>query len=501
MSSKRSLPNVKAAFRYLSLVLAFSSTIGWSADQGNQQIPYEIESYGQAVAIALQQNPQIISAYYEFEAAREAHRSSMGGLYPSVDLNAEYGWEERETPVADFGEYERDAVRFSVTQLLFDGFKVRDEARAFGYEKLARYYDFNFAAQEVAVSATAASADVVRFQELVEYAEQNYVVHRQVFNKIAERVSAGRDEGVNLEQATARMALAESNLLTEVANLHDARAEFQRVMGVLPADELRSPVAPAGAIPALREEALSIAYDKSPEINTAIEELRSARESYNATRGPMYPRLDLRYRNEQETNTNGFRGDYDLQAVELVLTYNLYRGGGDSARRRELSNRYYSAVEDRKEACLAIRREVTIAFNDVKTLERQIDYLGLQLDAQEKTVRAYNDQFDRNQRTLLDLLDSQNEYFDTQRALTNARLELVQRQAAVLAEMGILTNSLDAKGFSQEKIDELALDLERDEDEEIPKCPEGVLSPIDIDQEAIFRRLNAVAEMPDDLKQ
>ena len=47
----------------------------------------------------------------------------------------------------------------------------------------------------------------------------------------------------------------------------------------------------------------------------------------NATRGPMYPRIDLRYRNEQETNIDGFRGDYDLQAVELVLNYNLFRGG------------------------------------------------------------------------------------------------------------------------------------------------------------------------------
>ncbi len=89
--------------------------------------------------------------------------------------------------------------------------------------------------------------------------------------------------------------------------------------------------------------------------------MRSARESMNATRGPMFPRLDLRYRNEQETNIDGFQGDYDLQAVELVLTYNLYRGGADSARRREFANRYYAAVESRKEACLSVRREVMIA--------------------------------------------------------------------------------------------------------------------------------------------
>jgi adhesin transport system outer membrane protein len=331
------------------------------------------------------------------------------------------------------------------------------------------------------------------FQQLVEFAEENYVVHRQVYNKIAERVAAGRDEGVNLEQATARIALAESNLLTEVTNLYDTRAEFQRVVGLLPGDDLPMPLVPTGMLPGMRDEALRVAYEQSPEINRSIEEMRAAREAMNATRGPMYPRIDLRYRNEQETNIDGFRGDYDLQAVELVLNYNLFRGGGDSARRREFSNRYYAAVENRKQACLSVRREVMVAFNNVRALEQQVQYLTLQLEAQDKTRRAYNDQFDRNQRTLLDLLDSQNEYFDTQRALASANINLLQAQASVLAETGVLTNALDAQGFNADKMAEVELDLARRDDEQIPACSAGVVPEIAIDQEDIFKRLNAEA--------
>jgi adhesin transport system outer membrane protein len=298
---------------------------------------------------------------------------------------------------------------------------------------------------------------------------------------------------VNLEQATARMALAESNLLTEVTNLYDTRAEFQRVVGELPADVLPLPLLPTGMVPAMRDEALTVAYQKSPSINRAIEEMRSARESMNATRGPMFPRLDLRYRNEQETNIDGFQGDYDLQAVELVLTYNLYRGGADSARRREFANRYYAAVESRKEACLSVRREVMIAFNNVRALEQQVVYLAQQLDSQDKTRKAYGDQFDRNQRTLLDLLDSQNELFDTQRAMVSAQTDLVKAQATVLSELGVLTDSLDAKGFNSDKLEAVELDLARRDDEQIEACSPGGVPSIAIDQEAIFERLNARA--------
>ena len=449
-----------------------------------------IGTYGEAVSTALETNPTVVSAYYQFEAARESQKSRAGDFAPRVDLNADYAWAERATPINDFGSYESDSIRFTVTQLLFDGFQTRDEVRSLGYEKLARYYDFHSAAQDIALQATVAYADTVLYQKLVGFAEENYVVHRQVYGKIAERVAAGRDEGVNLEQATARMALAESNLLTEVTNLYDTRAEFQRVVGDLPVDQLPIPTISTTMMPTLREEALRVAYHQSPEVNRTIEEMRSAREAYNATRGPMLPRLDLRYRNETETNIDGIRGNYDLNAVELVLTYNLFRGGGDSAKRREFSNRYYAAVENRKEACLSVRREVMIAFNNVEALRQQERYLTLQLDSQDKTRRAYNDQFDRNQRTLLDLLDSQNEYFDTQRALAAATINLLKAKATVLAETGILTDSLDARGFNQSKLNQAVLELERGDDEDLLACSPGVVPTINIDQEAIFQKLD-----------
>jgi adhesin transport system outer membrane protein len=450
---------------------------------GSVQAQEKINNFGAAVSAALVTNPAVVSAYYDFEAAREGQRSAEGGFYPSVDLDADYAWEERETPLNDFGDYERDSVRFSVTQLLFDGFQTRDRARSLGYEKLARYYDVHGAAQSIAFDASVAYSNTVLYQDLVKFAGENFDVHKAVYSKIQERAAAGRDEGVNLDQAKSRLALAESNLLTERTNLYDTISEFQRIVGALPGDNLPMPVLPNGVMPGLRNDALKAAYNSSPEINRTIEEVRAAREALNATRGPMYPRLDLRYRNEQESNIDGFRGDYDLQAVELVFTYNLFRGGSDSARRREFSNRYYSAVEDRKQACLSVRREVTIAFNNVRALKEQVRYLTIQSEAQDKTRRAYNDQFDLNQRSLLDLLDSQNEYFDTQRALASAKINLLQAQARVLAEIGMLTDALDAQGFNSDKIEALDLDLVRRDDEQIAVCDSGVVPEMTIVQD------------------
>ncbi|MEE4203722.1 MAG: TolC family outer membrane protein [Halieaceae bacterium] len=477
-----------------ALSKVISSALAILASSASMAQEQAVTNYGQAVAVALSYNPAVVSAYHEFEAARQGQSVAEGGLYPSVDLGADYAWEERSTPLNDFGDYDRDSVNFSVTQLLFDGFATRDQARAAGYDALSAYYAFDAASQAVALDATEVYLNTLLYQRLVAYAEENYVVHRQLFNRIAERAEGGVSQRVDLEQATARMALAESNLLTEVTNLHDTRAEFQRVVGHLPGESLSLPMLPPGALPEMRDEALAIAYQQSPEINVSIEDLRAAKERQNATRGPFYPRFDLRYRNENANNLDGFRGDYDLEAIEIVMTYNLYRGGADSARRREASHRYYAAVEARKQACLDVRRETMIAFNDIGVLERQVEYLDRQLAAQDKTRRAYNDQFDLGQRSLLDLLDSQNEYFDTQRALITARTQLVAAQAKTLAQMGALTQTLDAQGFNADRIASLELELMRDVDENIPACPSTVPGALEIDQEAIFERLNSRAD-------
>ena len=73
--------------------------------------------------------------------------------------------------------------------------------------------------------------------------------------------------------------------------------------------------------------------------------------------------------------SSGLQGRFDEEAVEVVLSYNLWRGGSDSARKREYYNLYNAAIEERKQACLNVRQEVTIAFNDVEALERQVDVL------------------------------------------------------------------------------------------------------------------------------
>ena len=310
----------RQAKRILSAAIGLA-LLGQGAGQAAAQgAPTDLRG---AINQAVSTNPRVAAEYYNFEAARASERAARGGYLPSVDLSSEIGREQRDTPLVDLGSYTRDATRFTVTQMLFDGFETRNTVATRNYEKLSQYYNLRSISETVALEASQAFLDTLRFQQLVEYAEDNYVFHRQIYNRIRERTSGGVSQGVDLQQAEARIALAESNLVTEIQNLHDVQARFQRVIGGLPDEELAMPTLPDTMIPEFREAALDVAFSRSPVINAAVENLRASQEALNARNAPFMPRIDLRYRNEIEHDTDGFDGTYDEEAVELVLNYNL----------------------------------------------------------------------------------------------------------------------------------------------------------------------------------
>ena len=447
---------------YPAFIVAIIGMTAAHAQTESQAAAENVSGLKEAITQGVMISPRVNADWYNFAAKGYAEQGARGRYYPSVDLASRIGREDRDTPLIDIGDFGYDATQFSITQMLFDGFATRDEVARLGYDKLSQYYNFKRASEEVALEVAVTYLDAVKYQRLVAFARANLQVHRSIHAQIAERAGGGVSQGVDLDQAVARVGLAETNLVIEVANLNDVLNRFQRLVGAYPGANLAVPAVPEGEIPELRGAALEIAYQRSPVINAAIENLRAAQEALNLTNAPMMPRFDVRYRNEVEHDTDGIDGRFNTEAVELVMTYNLFRGGADSARKREYYNLYNAAIEERKQACLNVRQEISNNFNELAALREQVVLTEVSRKAQNATRKAYRDQFDRGRRSLLDLLDSQNEYFDAERSNINAIVDEVASQARTLANMGLLLASLEVDGLNGEKVAGMDLDLTRD---------------------------------------
>jgi len=252
-------------------------------------------------------------------------------------------------------------------------------------------------------------------------------------------VNAGVGRGVDLEQAAARVALAQSNLVTEVSNLHDVTARYQRLVGMPPPKEIPFITKLDAGLPASPGEAMTTAVRQSAAVSASIESLRSARALADGRRSAFQPRVEARLRGVAGRNVEGLQDQTRNAAAEIVLNWNLYNGGADQARVRQQTNLLNQAADLRDKACRDTRQTAAIAYNDTRKLLDQLTLLDRNTLAIQKARDAYRQQFDIGQRSLLDLLNAENELYTARRAYANAEYDLglaYARTHAALSQLG-----------------------------------------------------------------
>ena len=451
-----------------------------------------------AVEMALAKNPEVTSRFNAYRAAGDAVDVVRGGLRPRVDLNASVGI-DRDKITSRAPETEslsRNGVALTLTQLLWDGLGTQREVERFGHDRLARYFDLLEATEQTTLEAARALYDVQRFQRLVALAEDNYVQHRYASQQIQSRFSAGVGRGVDLEQVNARLALAESNLTTETANLHDVMTRYVRVVGEIPPQ--RTSVTPplavlSAAVPASSAEVLQRAVVQSPAVSAGIEAVRASRLSGQVRQSAFQPRIEARVRSGVGNNFDGVRDQKHDSSAEVVLNWNLYSGGSDQARIRQQVNLLGQAEDLRDKVCQDVRQTAAIAYNDTRKLTEQLVLLDRNTLAIEKARDAYRQQFDIGQRSLLDLLNSENELYTARRAYANAEYDRALAYARTHASMSQLAAQL---GFAPPaSLNDEASGWKAGEDAPA-RCPAdaiAALPPIDI--EGLARRLPAPVQV------
>jgi adhesin transport system outer membrane protein len=124
------------------------------------------------------------------------------------------------------------------------------------------------------------------------------------------------------------------------------------------------------------------------------------------------------------------------------MNWNLYRGGADMARAREFIHRHQQTKEARAEAARAVENDVRQTWAAMVSAGERARQFAAQADANVEVVKAYNDQFSLDRRTLLDVLDAQNELFVSRSNTVNAEFLEMLAVYRLLALKGALLPTL-----------------------------------------------------------
>jgi len=409
----------------------------------------------QLVERAITSHPEINARYHDFMSYLEEQNVARAGWRPQVTAQAWTGREWRSniesSPSYDWG---RHGWSLELRQLLFDGGATSNRIRQAGFEKLSRYYDLHATSNNLANEAVAAYLDVQRYRAMQSLAQENYSMHATTLNQLRERQESGVGRGVDMEQASGRLSLAQTNLMTESNNLNDVTQRFRRVIGEYPPAELPPVPEVQEGLPVLGQtQDFSDAIRVNPSILSKQALVQAAQAGRKVAQAAHSPTLDLRAGTGRDREAPGI-GSRDVQSsrVQLMLSYPLYRGGADSARIRQTAAQGYAAQDVRDYTCRNVQQELSIAWNNIVRLRQQMPFLREHELSTSKVRVAYLQQYRIGQRSLLDLLDTENELFDARRAMMNAEYDLKKAEYywlslanRVLPNLGLVQPYSDAQ--------------------------------------------------------
>ena len=409
---------------------------------------------GNAAAAALEEvvretvatNPDVLIVGSQRDSIEQQMEQTRAGFFPQVDLTVGYGWEHSDNPTtraAGKGAVglTRDESDIFIRQMLYDGNGTESEYERQRARVNSRAYETFSTAEVIALKATEVYFDVIREEILVDIAKNNLESHQKTYDRIVKRAKSGVGRRADTQQALGRLALAKTNLMAEENRLQDAVSAFISVVGYEPVD-LIDPISRDYLLPASLDEALSVALDNHPRLKAADSDIDAAREQHNAAKSVFLPRVHLEIQGTHNENLDGTDGRNDQASIMLRGRYNL-TGGKDMARRQETVYQIDEAKEIRDRTRRQVIESMQLSWNAYETALSQLEFFKIHVEASESALEAYRKQFNLGQRTLIDLLDQENELFQARINLINGLNDVSFATYRILAGTGKLLWALE----------------------------------------------------------
>lgn len=411
--------------------------------------PAQAMSLTEAIQSTLDNHPELRASQNNRLSADEDVKVAKGGFYPSLDLNAGYGrgYSDNSTTrgygvARGTGNHNTETLNYTqselrLRQMLFDGFNTANEVGRTQSVVNSRAYFTRGTAESLALRTIEVYLEVLKRRELLTLAKNNLQAHLRVNDQIGLRSQQGVGSTADLDQSKARRALAENNYDTAQVDLADAEANFYSAVGRLP-DELESLPSIRGEIPQNLNDAKQSMLLNNPYLKSAQADIQAAESQYEVAKSPFYPRFDAEAAVNANDNVQGDLGHDNEWRVGVIMNYNLFRGGSDKARLQSDAHKINQAMDIRNNALRMLNENITLAWNAMLNAKKQTPTAREYAETTTRVRAAYQDQFGLGQRTLLDVLDSENELYNANRRYTEVRYTEEFSMYRVLANMGEL---------------------------------------------------------------
>ena len=368
----------------------------------------------QTVERAFSYNPELKSSQESRQVSRYAVDRAKAGYLPKVYAYGNAGVSELSDATSRQVREQHEYRTFTesgikLTQPIWYGGQTMADVAAREAEFSSAENMLEDKASSLAFDAIAAHIEVIRRHDLVVLALENVEQHEQILRTVRTRYNTNIATVGELNQVLSRHARAKATLSAYESGLDSAKASYLRVTGRNPGD-LVPAVETALAfadIDAVREACLT----GNPRIKAAIADVNAAIGDRDVAESRYYPRLDAEFGPSWSDRDTKADARYDSVEASLRMRWDIFSGGADQASVR-MSNASIRQSRQILHALMNILNE-DIESSYSRWLSSVVQ--AKEYDAAKKASRLaredYYRQFLSAQRSLIDVLDAENDYF------------------------------------------------------------------------------------------
>ncbi len=445
--SRARRPGAFARWLGCSLMLASTAAVAQPGDAA-AAYPVPMEQGGpahtmtDAVEAAVAYHPSIRTAVENWRAAASDIDVARAGYYPQVSLSGgnRLGRVDSSSSSDEYGR----VVTLSATQMLYDFGKVSSSvSRAQAQQAVARAKVLA-AVDQVALDTAKAWIEVRRYTALLEISRAQTAGVTAIAKLASQRQALGASSLSDRLQADARVEAARAEELSTGAQLERWVSQLQQLTG------RPGPLAVGGEVPAATETACAAATAglPVPSVLVAQAQLLSARADADYAVAQDRPTISLQGTLSRYAHVGPAFGDPHQSQVMVNVTAPLYQGGAGRARERAAEQALAAARNTVADAELSVRQDLQDAQAQAQGYARRIEVLDRQVQSIEHTRDLYRQQYlDLGTRTLLDLLNAEQEYQQSRESRVDNQNDLQRMQMQCLFDTGRMREVLGLQGL------------------------------------------------------
>ncbi len=416
---------------FFKILLIVIFTLGFNESEANTLLD--------SLNSAYLNNPKLNAERANVRAISHEKEGALSEFRPSITISGYVS--EQDNTKGDESNYKPSEQSLLIEQKIFQGFGGIANLKKQKYEYNLAEFKLQKIEQEILFAAAEVHANLLLSQKKVDINKINIDLLERQEETDRDRLEKGEINLTDLAQSEASLAGAEAKLITAQNDLVTSKANFDKIIGKKPIENIQEIQFTNYWLPQSLAEAYKISNNENPDLKIAMLEYEKSKQDVVIAKSDLTPSATLSYKIAEQDDFSSTVQKRTQQTLKATATWPLYSGGSNLSslrKAKELKNKYDLLLQYSKKIASAA---VTNAWSSYQTSKSVLNSIRLQVNAAEIANEGIILEYESGEssRTTLDVIQSRTILLDSRINLAISEKDFLISQFNLLSAVGRLT--------------------------------------------------------------